>query len=954
MHGCTDEEASPRAFPACSAFSGCAVRPAKRFNVTPGHNSCWATTGVIYDCGVTSGPSIVGSTTQNDFTAFNGSGSLIDSGISAVNTNSMTALWNFNGGLTGAVNGVNVTGTPSAGNVPVATSSSAASWGTVAASSFATQAANSVLAGPSSGSAAIPTFRTLGISDLPITGTPSAGFVPVASSSTAATWRQANFINPLDYGAANNGTTDDTTALTNAIAAAAASGQTLYLAGSYGVTELNLHGTAANPISVTGRATLVGLAATATPALLDVSGYVDINGALAVTAAFNANYTSCIWYHGNGAGGANGQYTNFYSTTTAGCLIGWRIGDVAYPSAANSEVSVFGGNTYGTPTAVQVEGTNTVVTFSGPSVLDSSLAVVNTPGNGWFQGTSTTSVAIPTVPVSTPVSKTFTTQTGLAITAGMPIEARHSTALGSATNIINNYMVGTVTSYNSGTGSLVMSVTGAAGSGTFTAWNIEPRMAAIRSIGGYAKVIGGEVQQAEQQAALVELQALEPVLADNAAQYGSVLLIGTSSEIVGMALTTINIGALTINTGLNATFALVGETGYNSHDTGPFINTTADFYGNIILTDNFGLSATVTRTNYNVVAGSTNTNVYPDLTGLGVGFQNYLSGISGGTVVTWATSGANSNITSLTGLTTPLSGAQGGTGLGVAAVGDILYASAVTPTWSRLGDVAVGNVLVSGGVSTAPAWSATPTLTSVAVGTGTCTGSPAPSSIVGNSGTGFCSVSTTGLGLLVNDALIGDYGITNPSDWTLAGNLILGGQILALGDGVTTLSRNGSTGTLTVNSNAANIILAPASTTALTLSSTTATWASATYANCTSLTTSSGAMGCTASDARLKSPEGDLDPDEALAFAENVPARFFTFKNPGNPFSDDRRHIGYFAQEVNRYAPHIAAAMVRTMAPTDLTPNGTLALDYDQPGVIALSAVKALAGQFDEYRRTHP
>lgn len=76
-------------------------------NVTPGHNACWATTGVIYDCGVTSGPSIVGSTTQNDFTAFNGSGSLIDSGISAVNTSSITALWNFNGGATGPTRSLN-------------------------------------------------------------------------------------------------------------------------------------------------------------------------------------------------------------------------------------------------------------------------------------------------------------------------------------------------------------------------------------------------------------------------------------------------------------------------------------------------------------------------------------------------------------------------------------------------------------------------------------------------------------------------------------------------------------------------------------------------------------------------------------------------------------------------------------------------------------------------------
>lgn len=45
------------------------------------------------------------------------------------------------------------------------------------------------------------------------------------------------------------------------------------------------------------------------------------------------------------------------------------------------------------------------------------------------------------------------------------------------------------------------------------------------------------------------------------------------------------------------------------------------------------------------------------------------------------------------------------TGLTSAAVGDLLYASATTPTWSRLADVAVGSYLRSGGVNTAPLWS---------------------------------------------------------------------------------------------------------------------------------------------------------------------------------------------------------------------------------------------------------
>jgi len=68
-----------------------------------------------------------------------------------------------------------------------------------------------------------------------------------------------------------------------------------------------------------------------------------------------------------------------------------------------------------------------------------------------------------------------------------------------------------------------------------------------------------------------------------------------------------------------------------------------------------------------------------------------------------AASGANSDITSLTGLTTPLSAPQGGTGFASYAVGDILYASTTTAL-SKLADVATGNSLISGGVGVAPSW----------------------------------------------------------------------------------------------------------------------------------------------------------------------------------------------------------------------------------------------------------
>jgi hypothetical protein len=74
----------------------------------------------------------------------------------------------------------------------------------------------------------------------------------------------------------------------------------------------------------------------------------------------------------------------------------------------------------------------------------------------------------------------------------------------------------------------------------------------------------------------------------------------------------------------------------------------------------------------------------------------------------------------------------GGTGQSSYAVGDLLYASAST-TLSKLAAVATGNVLISGGVTTAPAWGKVGLTTHV---TGTLA--------VGNGGTGTATAFTAG------------------------------------------------------------------------------------------------------------------------------------------------------------------------------------------------------------------
>jgi hypothetical protein len=427
-------------------------------------------------------------------------------------------------------------------------------------------------------------------------------------------------IDPSDFGAVNDGITDDTRPLNQAIALAAATRRTLLLKGSYGVTTLDLHGSPAYPINVTGNAVVNGISPSAQAAILDVGSWVNINGQIDVYGGFRATYRSCIWFHG--IGGAAAQFTNFTNVAPAGCLIGWRIGDVAYPNAIVSEVTVFGGHTYGTAVAVQAEGNNTVVSFIGTSPIDGSLGSVNVANAGWFDGQSATSASI----ISSGTRR-FVTKTGLAISAGMPISAVSKIST-------QNYMTGTVSSYDGATGVLVMDVAGAEGSGTFTSWQLSPPTIGIRAIGAQVRVNGGEVQQAQQFGSLVEMRPLEGTLGNGRGRWPIVELRGVNADSTGLILSAINPGAVAIDDSFYGTFILDGLSGYIGYDVSPALNTPKDFYGKIFLQKNNLLARSV-RSNFNIVAGSTNTIIYTDPAGLGMNFKDANCGISGGTVSTW-------------------------------------------------------------------------------------------------------------------------------------------------------------------------------------------------------------------------------------------------------------------------------------------------------------------------------
>jgi hypothetical protein len=98
-----------------------------------------------------------------------------------------------------------------------------------------------------------------------------------------------------------------------------------------------------------------------------------------------------------------------------------------------------------------------------------------------------------------------------------------------------------------------------------------------------------------------------------------------------------------------------------------------------------------------------------------LGFGSGISVTNGSGTISVANTGVLSFSAGTTGLTPStattgavslagtLIAANGGTGFSTYAVGDLLYANTTT-TLAKLPDVVVGNALISGGVSTAPAW----------------------------------------------------------------------------------------------------------------------------------------------------------------------------------------------------------------------------------------------------------
>lgn len=168
---------------------------------------------------------------------------------------------------------------------------------------------------------------------------------------------------------------------------------------------------------------------------------------------------------------------------------------------------------------------------------------------------------------------------------------------------------------------------------------------------------------------------------------GTVIGGGTPAAITGTIITATTdfVGAGTGLTGTAASLSIGGNaatsTSATNAATATALQTARAIYGN-----NFDGTTALTQ----VIAST--------FGGTGNGFTKFSGPASSEKTFTLP----NSNATILTdnALITP---AQGGTGIGSYTTGDIIYASGST-TLAALSDVATGNALISGGVTTAPAW----------------------------------------------------------------------------------------------------------------------------------------------------------------------------------------------------------------------------------------------------------
>jgi len=284
-----------------------------------------------------------------------------------------------------------------------------------------------------------------------------------------------------------------------------------------------------------------------------------------------------------------------------------------------------------------------------------------------------------------------------------------------------------------------------------------------------------------------------------------------------LAVTSGGTGLTTIPT--NGQLLIGNGTGYTLNTLGYGVGISVTNAAGTITVANTGVLSNIAGSGISVSSATgnvtvSNTGVLSAIGGTGISVSSPTGN------VTFANTGVLSFSSGTTGLTpsTVTTGAvtlagtliavNGGTGFSSYVIGDLLYANTTT-TLAKLPDVATGNALISGGISTAPSWGKIGLTTHVSgllpIANGGTNGSATPTAYGVSYGTGaayaFTAAGTAKQVLIANTSAAPTWSTLTTGTSILYGDGSGGFSNVTIGSGVSfvagTLSATGSGGTVT-------------------------------------------------------------------------------------------------------------------------------------------------------------